>query len=255
MAADVLARCDQNYWATMAGLATAVSGDDAVWEDGLLLTSCRSPIGFFNSAFVLPGSRRSMVDRVVRAIEFYAHQGVPFVLRTRREVGPDLPDAARRLGLEETNQLPLMVLAEIPPVPRLPEGLRVQKVTDDDGLADHRAVVASSFGVPDEAARQLFTHATIDMPGTEMFVGYLDAEPVATSLVSVTGEVAGVYNVATVEAWRGRGLGAALTWSAIGAGARRGASSASLQASDLGRPVYERMGFELVDRYLQFTGG
>ena len=39
----------------------------------------------------------------------------------------------------------------------------------------------------------------------------------------------------------------------VAAGAARGASIASLQASDMGRPVYERMGFEVLDHYHGFV--
>ena len=84
------------------------------------------------------------------------------------------------------------------------------------------------------------------------YVGTLDKEPVATSLVIADGAVAGIYWVATREGWRRRGLGEALTWAAVRGGAERGCTVASLQASELGRPVYERMGFRLVVEYAHF---
>ncbi len=61
------------------------------------------------------------------------------------------------------------------------------------------------------------------------------------------------HNVATIEAARGRGYGTAMTWAAI-ADAAPGVEIAVLQASALGRPVYERMGFRMVVEYDELEG-
>jgi ribosomal protein S18 acetylase RimI-like enzyme len=80
----------------------------------------------------------------------------------------------------------------------------------------------------------------------EHFVGYLHGDPVATVSLVTAGGTAGIYNVTTVEAARGRGIGAAMTVAAARHGAARGFDLATLQASRMGRPVYERLGFEFV---------
>lgn len=244
---------EENYWATMAALASAISGEEVVREDGLLLASCRSPIAFFNSAFLVPGGARSTAARVRRAVDFFGDQGVPFVVRARREVAADLPGVASSSGLVEAGVLPLMGLPAIGTTPEPPAGLEVRTVDGGDALDHHAAVVASAFGMGLELARHLFTPALLHTDGLQMFVGYVGGDAVATSLVAVTGETAGVYNVATDHGWRRRGLGEALTWWAVAAGARAGATRATLQASEMGRPVYERMGFHVVAEYLQYT--
>jgi ribosomal protein S18 acetylase RimI-like enzyme len=59
----------------------------------------------------------------------------------------------------------------------------------------------------------------------------------------VSDTVAGVYNVATPEAFRRRGLGEATTRAAVAEGRNRGCVISTVQASDLGYRIYERMGF------------
>ena len=59
-----------------------------------------------------------------------------------------------------------------------------------------------------------------------------------------------MFAIPTLEAFRGRGLGAAITWAAIEKGRELGGTWASLQASKLGRPVYERMGFATPTEYV-----
>jgi predicted GNAT family acetyltransferase len=67
-------------------------------------------------------------------------------------------------------------------------------------------------------------------------------------------ETAGVYNVVTVPAHRGKGYGAAVTWAVVAEGARRGCTHAVLQASETGYPVYRRMGFVDAGWYVELTG-
>lgn len=254
MANDLLARADRNYEATSAHLARVLSGDPTVEEEGLLIASSRSAISFFNGAFLRSSSTRSALDRVVRAVEFFAGQGVPFVVRARQSIAPDLPDAAAACGLVEGSLLPVMVLPVIKQIPDPPTGLEVRRVTDRAGLDEHLEVVSAAFGIPRDLAQHLFSMEMLEIPDTALLVGRVDGRPVATSLASTTDGMAGIYNVATVESHRRGGLGAAMTWEAVRIGHHHGADAACLQASDMGRPVYERMGFHLLDDYLQYSG-
>ena len=64
--------------------------------------------------------------------------------------------------------------------------------------------------------------------------------PVATGSSYVGDQLVRVDNIATLDGSRGRGYGLAITAAAIAADL---AKTATLIASDLGRPVYERLGF------------
>ncbi len=61
--------------------------------------------------------------------------------------------------------------------------------------------------------------------------------------------VAGIYWVGSLERARGKGLGEATTAAATNAGFELGADLASLQASPMGKPIYERMGYETLFDY------
>jgi predicted acetyltransferase len=89
--------------------------------------------------------------------------------------------------------------------------------------------------------------------GTQWFVGYLDGEPVAASQLEVFGPIAGVNFIGVKEAHRGRGFGEAVTWRVVNAGRDAGCRFAILQASDAGKPVYERMGFRTVTGYRTYA--
>jgi hypothetical protein len=55
------------------------------------------------------------------------------------------------------------------------------------------------------------TEALAARPEATVYVGYTDGQPVSTGLGIRTGRTIGVYNIATIEAARRRGYGAAMT--------------------------------------------
>lgn len=55
---------------------------------------------------------------------------------------------------------------------------------------------------------------------------------------------AGAYAIATVPAARGRGLATGLLRQALSDARERGCSTSTLQATKVGFPIYERLGFE-----------
>jgi GNAT superfamily N-acetyltransferase len=71
----------------------------------------------------------------------------------------------------------------------------------------------------------------------------VDGEPVATATVNPVGEDAHVLLVATLPEARGRGLATLCMLRGLSRARERGATTTTLEASEMGRPVYERMGY------------
>jgi len=65
----------------------------------------------------------------------------------------------------------------------------------------------------------------------------------------VTGNVAGIYYLGTVEEARGKGIGAYMTSIATNAGFDMGADIVILQASLVGESVYRRLGYQVFTYY------
>jgi GNAT superfamily N-acetyltransferase len=72
---------------------------------------------------------------------------------------------------------------------------------------------------------------------------WLDGQPVATGTVWRSGSTAGLYNIATLDRLRGRGIGYAVTATLMELARQRGCDRAVLHSSPDGLPVYERLGF------------
>ena len=67
--------------------------------------------------------------------------------------------------------------------------------------------------------------------------------------MTLVGGIAGVFCVATIEAARRRGIGAAVTLAPLLDARAAGYQIGVLQASEMGYPVYQRIGFTEQFRY------
>ncbi len=83
----------------------------------------------------------------------------------------------------------------------------------------------------------------LDMEPEGCFVAEVDGRPVATTATCIFGSVAWVAMVLVDRMARGRGIGTALMQHALAFLDGRGVRTVRLDATPLGRPVYEKFGF------------
>jgi ribosomal protein S18 acetylase RimI-like enzyme len=185
-------------------------------------------------------------------VEFFDDLRVPFVLRVREGVAPEAEDVMQAMGLPYSDTVPGMAMFPIGDRPAGPDGLSIEIVGDEDALAHYQSVIARGFGMPLDFAERLLPTAFLAAQGFESYLGLVDGEPVATSSLYYGDGMAGVYNVSTLPGQRRRGFGEAVTWHAVERGREHDCSVAILQASAMGKPVYEGMAFRTVAPYRTF---
>ena len=123
-----------------------------------------------------------------------------------------------------------------------------------EGLGDYEQVLVDGFpleSLQPWRAGVVFHPATLHFPGTRFFVGRVDGRAVSVATSIVGCGVNHVEFVATLPDARGRGYGAAVTWEATLAEPKL---PALLIATDMGRPVYERMGYVALTRWTFLVG-
>jgi GNAT superfamily N-acetyltransferase len=248
---DLIAALDVNFyegWRMMA--AKAIDGITHE-EDGVLITAPGVLPMWVNIVFVTQ-PLRDPERRLAEAFARLDERSIPFLVRIREGLDPDSERACERLGLRYTDSIPGMAFAPITPG-RRDTPLDIRPVEDDAAFAHFVDIIGASFGIEPEAARRLLPAGLRHTPDTFWYVGYLDGEPVAASQVMLIAGAAGVNFIGTLEAHRGRGFGEAVTWEVVNKGAEQGCAVAVLQASEPGKPVYERMGFRTVTSYKTFV--
>ena len=141
----------------------------------------------------------------------------------------------------------------------IPDGASVTEVTDRDELEAWLTVRQRNLEL-DEQTTDAWRTAH-GRPGfgddkpLRHFVGWLGENPVAATTLFLGAGAAGIYHVDTVEAARGHGFGKAVTTAALRAARELGFRWGVLQASTMGRPIYERLGFRPVGIYTVLIGG
>ena len=250
-AEDRLRLIDQNMAeANFAFLATSELG--AIFENrDLRLWSCGLPAAVFN--VVLPKlPMRDLGACLEKGDAFFGPQALPWRLSLQREVAEQITGQLADAGFGEVAREPVMVLAKLPELPPRPDGLEIREVAGDEDLEHFRSTAFLGFGLPAQLGAKFVTPEFAERTGVRLLVGFEKGRPVCTSSLVMTGDQIGVYWVTTREDCRRRGLGEAITWAAIALGRALGGTWASLQASELGRPVYERMGFETATENVKF---
>ena len=213
------------------------------------IACCGLPVEEFNFGFLKPPY--DDVERTAATVRaYFAERKLPFRIAFRgadRELcAPALEAAGWR---PKGDPVPGMTLALPANPPPAPDGLVIEEVRTAEQLVGFREAAFQGFGYPVAAAPLFLGERLLALPNVRLYAGRSGDAVVATSMLITTGDVAGIYWVATLEARRGRGYGAALTWAAAAGGEQRGCRIASLQASKQGRPVYARMGFAHVLDY------
>lgn len=133
-------------------------------------------------------------------------------------------------------------------------GFELRQAFSGVGLRDFRQIGALCFHVPPAWFGEVFDDEMARRPGFLAWVAYQNGVPMGTAAAVVAAGVTGLYNIAVLPEYRGRGYGSAITRLATEAAMRRdGGSGVILQASAQGLRMYERMGFRTVTRVLVYN--
>jgi GNAT superfamily N-acetyltransferase len=190
-------------------------------------------------------------DRYARGDTGFVWWVAPF--DTPVDLGARLTNA----GLALEGNAPAMAanLADVPLDEAPPDGLEIVPVVDAGTLQEFLTVVEAdclewSGGVATPIQRRTLDAFAREIPRRLpsepvplRWLGRVDGQPVATSRVSVSAGVAGLYAILTLPSHRGQGIGRAMTLAALRAAAGLGYGIGVLQSSDLGYGVYRRLGF------------
>ena len=254
MGRDQRADLETNWAAWLGFMADHVAAGETQTVGSIRCCSVGVPIPLFNQAFVF---EEPEVDDLVAAVGWLSQRHVPFWVTAPESVATAIGEMAGAAGLVPGGTMPGMVLTSLDDVPAGATGEPdTQLVTDPALLSDVALVTAEAFGAPLEAAQMLVPASMLDDERSSWFVTHVDGEPAACGQLLRTDDVAGVYAIAVREQFRRQGLGAAITWAVLAAGRDAGCSTGVLQASPMGKPVYDRMGFDTVTPYhLMVTSG
>jgi ribosomal protein S18 acetylase RimI-like enzyme len=226
-------------------------------EADMSIFSTGLPMAMLNGVIGPRFAKDRIAERVDAAMVRFEERRLPMMWLLGPSSGPaELDELLARRGMAREEVVPGMAasIADAVEGP-MPPGLEIYDVEDPDSLRHAAEITAAVFGIPDGVAEAWGeTIGRYGMgPRHRWFLGFLHGRPVSASLLVLHERVAGIYNVATMESARGRGIGTAMTREAMVFARNAGRRVAILEASGMGLPLYQKLGFRKVCEFRLFT--
>jgi ribosomal protein S18 acetylase RimI-like enzyme len=251
--AELARREHDNMLAADMLAVSQMPGSVAERGNGLAVLATGLPLRTFNQVLI---DGHGAPDGPMSAAVSVMRERAPgrFSVTLRRDIDDAWIPVVTALGLVRVSDqvwMPGMAFHPIPAGTDTPAHaeIDIREVADAEGTAAHIHAAAAGFGIPAEWLQPLITVDFLGHPDVRLYVGYHEEDSVVAGLGVRVDTTIGVYNIATVPDARRRGYGTAMTQRIIDDGARDGCDVAVLQASEAGKPVYERMGFRTVVEY------
>ncbi|WP_431961665.1 GNAT family N-acetyltransferase [Actinacidiphila sp. bgisy160] len=210
------------------------------------------PVALLNTVRTGPGQDPRETGSLAEEL---SATGLPWSMQVRGEADPELTTLAARFGLTSTTRLPLLAwdAASLPGLPAaLPADGTVRKLSGEDS-GRYSAALAAGFGMPGEIADAFALPALLDAPGMTAFTLDVAGEAVATGFNVLVGGHVGMFNGSVPPRHRGNGYYRALVTARLRDAVASGARHAVTQNSPMSRPLYESLGFRLVETWTYLT--
>lgn len=217
------------------------------------------PVAFiFNAAVSMQPPAGDETEHIHETIEFFQSKGREsfswWLAPGLEENGWGNQLEAHGFRLESGPPGMAVDLKIIPETVPVPEGYKIQQVEDTESMKIWLKSFLPGYGFPPdwEAPSLDFMLSTLSDPDGMSYLAFVHDQPVAVSTILYRAGVAGIFNVATRKEWRVKGLGAAVTLQPLLDARAKGYRVGTLQSSDMGYKIYQRLGFKEVCRMNQY---
>ena len=251
-----LARLEHENMIAAEGFLASLSPVSFVTRtDGVALLASGLPVKFFNQVIV--ESDMATASSLSASVAAARQRELPFLVNLRLGTDDRFVPLMSELGLVPITDGPWVPGMTLNPIPSVPAPVLadydIVEVSDADRLEDFLQALMAGFQMPEELTRALLTPSVLERDEAVFYTGYANGEPVSTGVGLRTGRTIGAYNISTAPDVRRRGFGEAMARRIATDGALAGCDVAALQASRMGFPIYERLGYRTVVQYMAYV--
>lgn len=251
MERNLLAVLHANLEGAFRGLMAHVPGGAVASFGDITAVSTGIPIPYFNRVFVFDRPASADLDL---AVEWMHTQPDPFLVTVVDSALDSADRPSDGWALEPIgNPEPGMVLSSLDSTLDNHPPFEIRAVSDPGEIDEIAELTVQNTDMPIDTARLIVPRSMMTDDAFVPMIARVDGRPVGRGLLFLEDDVAGVYNVGVLEAYRRQGIGEAITWEILQAGREAGAEIGVLQSSEMGYPLYERMGFEPIVDYHHFA--
>jgi len=176
--------------------------------------------------------------------EVAARHGVPLLAVLTPPVAQRLASLAPEFGFTPGGHMPLMLLRADAPV--APQGVCKVKRVDESTVEIAGRLQAAAFGLPEASMTKLLEGSRLAPQPPFVFIASREGVAMSSVTVTVHGDTAGVWSMATPPEHQRKGVGRALLTNVLSGFHAYGIRRFYLMATEAGRPLYESIGFQTV---------
>jgi hypothetical protein len=245
----VTSRVATGLWASarrdLVALLSYVDGSELRFASRALIGFTGGPTADFNLALIDACAEDEAL--FVEYVELAYKKGAPCLFMLSGACAGRLERLAKGLGLTEAGTAPLMALEEGPAF-QVQAPFSVERVTEKAGMGVEADLVASAFALDRQWVGRTFCAETLlEAPVISFFLAYKEGEAFSGVTTTTSGTTVGIWSMATPANRQRMGAGRAALVGAIEHHRRLGATTFYLIATPAGKPLYESLGFTIVE--------
>ncbi len=155
-------------------------------------------------------------------------------------------------GLRPLTEAPGMYAHGLAPPDRPLPPIALRDVADEPTRAAFAEIMSNAFDIPQSVSDAVYGAERAWQGKFRGYVGYSNGMPVTTAAAMITGDVIGLYSVATLPRYRRLGFAEAIMRKVI---EQSGFERSVLQSTSSGFSLYEKMGYRAVTKFRVYIAG
>jgi len=185
--------------------------------------------------------------QVAEQIRYYQSIGHDFEWKWySHDLPPELPAILSELGFSPGESETVMVLdaRHKAIASTLPAGVTIQRAESKQDLCDIARIEEALWGEPfDWLVEALWREMQAAPDSIALYVARADGEPISAGWIRFERQFAHLHGGSTLPAFRGRGVYKHILSLRLAEAQKRGAEQLVCDATDMSRPILERLGF------------
>lgn len=249
----MLKRIADNFIQHISLLPLQTPGMSVHKTDGVIYVDSGLSCDTFNIIHVETGADPSPL---AFAVDHFKGQKLDFcVWITRNSYARKFKEICEKAKLRVNGVEPAMIL-DLHSFQTSPNVLwnHIYPVDSMEALEPFAKVVADNWSPPDQNVITFYQRvgpSVLETDQLRLFYYLMNGHVVGTVELCRSGDTMGIYGLATLEKMRGQGIGSAMMSYVLNLAKEEGCQYATLQASEDGIGIYEKMGFSRVTDYLE----
>lgn len=255
---EILAAMEANMHLQMTYFAKYLPVMSLHFEPDVTVVISEIPDDTFNYIIGAKFDAKHAEKRIRKVLRVFTSKNLPFSWWVSERDKPDsLPSLLEKQGLSPKEEdIGMILFLDSFNQERRNHGLLIRRVLNQLELKNFAEVMVNIGGYS-KVYEEFFEKIPSTLFGEgapfEIYVGYHEEVPVVTGILVLHANVGGIYYIMTRQEYRKRGYGTEMMISLLQRAKAKNYHLATLQASAIGKSLYQKLGFKTLCRFLEYA--